>query len=98
MRLTRATQALIGYLIAAVVFTWPLVLHPASVLASVQGPGDSYLNVWILDWNLRTLTSNPGALFTGQIFNANIFYPATGALAFSDHFLLQSIVLLPPGQ
>ena len=95
MRLPRALQAPVGYLLAAVLFTWPLVLHPAGLLASVQGPGDSYLNLWILGWNVSTLASDPGALFSGQIFNANIFHPATGTLAFSDHFLLQSIVLLP---
>jgi hypothetical protein len=59
------------------------------------GPGDPYLNVWILGWDLRTLTSDPLALVTGRIFNANIFYPADLTLAYSDHLILQAVALWP---
>jgi hypothetical protein len=83
------------YILLALAFTWPLVWHPRSVLASTQGPGDSYLNFWILGWDLRTLTMHPLDVLTGRVFNANIFYPATGTLAYSDHLLLQAVFLAP---
>jgi hypothetical protein len=86
---------LVVYLAAAAVTTWPLLLHPSAVLGAQIGPGDPYLNLWILGWDMQTLLSAPRALLTGAIFNANIFYPATGTLLYSDHLLLQAIVLLP---
>jgi hypothetical protein len=86
---------LLAYCAAAVVTTWPLVLHPQALLGATSGPGDPYLNLWILGWDMQTLLSNPAAVFSGAIFNANIFYPATRTLAFSDHLLLQSLLLLP---
>ncbi len=92
----RTASGVVGaYLAAALAFTWPLTLHPVSQLASVQGPGDSYLNLWILGWDLKVLSSAPSALFTGAIFNAPIFHPVAGALAFSDHLVGQALILLP---
>ena len=44
---------------------------------------------------MQTLLSNPVSLVNGTIFNANIFFPATSTLAYSDHLLLQSLVLAP---
>ena len=83
------------YLAAAVLFTWPLALHPTSHLAAPVGPGDPFLNLWILGWGMQTLLGNPAALATGRIFDANIFHPAESTLAYSDHLLLQSAMLAP---
>jgi len=94
--MTKARWApLLAYCAAAVVTTWPLVLHPRALLGATSGPGDPYLNLWILGWDMQTLLSNPASLFTGGIFNANIFFPATTTLAYSDHLLLQSLLLAP---
>jgi uncharacterized protein DUF3108 len=92
---TRFLHPLVTYLAAAVVTTWPLVIHPRSILGATTGPGDPYLNVWILGWGMQSVLSNPASLFNGSVFNANIFYPATGTLTYSDHLLLQSVVLAP---
>src|SRR5947207_13806426 len=86
---------LLAYLTAVVVATWPLVTHPRALLGAGSGPGDPYLNLWILGWGMQAVLSNPASLFSGSVFNANIFYPAAGTLAYSDHLLLQSIVLAP---
>jgi hypothetical protein len=83
------------YVAAAIVTTWPLVLSPRTLLGATVGPGDPYLNLWILGWGMQAVLSHPASLVTGSIFNANIFYPATGTLAFSDHLLLQSVLLAP---
>jgi Protein of unknown function (DUF3108) len=85
----------LGYSIATIVFTWPLPVSLRSHLGAPEGPGDPYLNLWILGWDLRTLTARPVSLVDGTIFNANIFHPATGTLAYSDHLLPQAVALLP---
>ena len=88
-------RPVLAYLAAAVVTTWPLALHPRALLGAPVGPGDPYLNLWIAGWAMQALLAHPAALFNGGIFNANIFYPATGTLAYSDHLLLQSVLLAP---
>src|SRR5215813_4343232 len=91
----RWARPLLAYLAAAVVTTWPLVLHPSALLGAPSGPGDPFLNLWILGWDLQAIVSHPASIFNGQVFNANIFYPAAGTLAYSDHLLLQSVLLAP---
>src|ERR687889_2640266 len=83
------------YVAAAVLYTWPLVLHPASQLAAPIGAGDPFLNLWILGWGMQTVLREPTALLSGRVFDANIFHPADATLAYSDHLLLQSAVLSP---
>jgi hypothetical protein len=83
------------YLPLTIAFTWPLVLHPASRLTAPITVGDPYLNLWILGWDLRVLTIHPLAFVTGGVFNANIFYPATNTLAYSDNFLIQALAVWP---
>ena len=86
---------LLFYTAAAVVFTWPLVVSLRSHLGAPEGPGDPYLNLWILGWDLRTITAHPAWLFNGRIFDANIFHPATGTLTYSDHLIPQALLVLP---
>jgi len=88
-------RALVAYSLAAIVFTWPLAIQATSHLGALHGPGDPYLYVWILGWNLETLSVDPLALVDGRIFDANIFHPARQTLAYSDHMLPQSVVLWP---
>jgi Protein of unknown function (DUF3108) len=83
------------YVPLAAFLTYPLLLHLASRLTAPMAEGDPYLNLWILGWDLRTLSTHPLAFLTGQVFNANIFHPATNTLAYSDNFLLQAIALWP---
>jgi hypothetical protein len=87
--------AVLVFVTATILFTWPLASMPTRVLAAPQGPGDPYLNAWILGWDLQTLSTTPRALVNGRIFDANIFYPAQKTLAYSDHFLLPALVTLP---
>jgi Protein of unknown function (DUF3108) len=84
------------YGLAAVAFTWPLVLQPRSLLGADADPtGDPSLYLWTLGWNLKTLSAHPTWLLTGRVFDANVFFPAQNTLAYSDHLLLQSLVLWP---
>jgi hypothetical protein len=83
------------YLVAAVVLTWPLATRLTTHLGAVEGPGDPFLNLWILGWGMQSWLSDPAGVLAGRVFDANIFHPAAGTLTFSDHLLLQSLVLSP---
>lgn len=83
------------YIVAAVIATFPLAFSLTTSLGALQGPGDPYLNLWILGWGLRAWTTDPASVFSGRVFDANIFFPAEGTLAYSDHFLLQALALSP---
>jgi hypothetical protein len=93
--LRRDRLAPLLFVALAVVFTWPLILYPASRLGALAGPGDPYLNLWILGWDLQTISESPLKLVTGGVFDANIFYPARQTLTYSDHFLLQALATWP---
>jgi hypothetical protein len=83
------------YTVGAVVFTWPLPLHLRSFLGAIDVPADPSLNLWVLGWDLQTLSTHPFWLVSGRVFDANIYFPATQTLAYSDHLLLQALFLWP---
>jgi hypothetical protein len=73
---TSAFHAL-ALLLLALAWTWPLVTRISWRIA--HDPGDPVLNAWILWWNVQALP------FTGEWWDAPIFYPMPGALALSEH-------------
>ena len=88
-------RPLLVYVVAAAVMTWPLVLHPSSLIGAPVGPGDPFLYLWTLGWGMHAVLHDPMSLVSGAVFNANIFHPAAGTLSYSDHLLLQSVLLSP---
>ena len=91
----RTAAAALMYTLAACAFTWPLVLHPRTLLGAMDPAGDASLSLWTLGWDLHTLSTHPAWLLTGRVFNAGIFAPAPLTLAYSDHLLLQAVGLWP---
>ena len=90
----------------AVVFTWPLaiVLHiwplrrcptPGRGSARCTARAIPYLNLWILGWDLQTLSRAPLDLLDGRVFDAQIFHPARQTLAYSDHLIVVAILVWP---
>src|ERR1043165_5075630 len=73
------SAAFIVYLALAVTFTWPLARVMSSAVPSDLG--DPILNTWILWWNAGHVP------LTASWWNAPIFFPAQGVLAFSEHLL-----------
>lgn len=71
----------------AIAMTWPL-----SSLSSVNVPtsDDAYFSIWRLAWVAHQLPTNPR-----HLFDANIFYPATDTLAYSDAMLFVGAVGAP---
>src|SRR5215472_3955173 len=75
-------------LLLAVVHTWPLALHPARY--SRNDNADTELNEWILAWVEHQLPRDPA-----HLFEANIFYPAHDALAFSEPLIVPALLGAP---
>ncbi len=70
----------LAYALEAILLTAPLIFRLADTLP--QELGDPLLNTWILAWETRALTERPGAFF-----DAPIFYPHRGTLAYSEPLL-----------
>jgi len=87
-RRSRIAGAFAICLLLATVHTWPLVLHPATY--SRNENADTQLNEWILAWVAHTLPRDPM-----HLFEANIFYPAHDALAFSEPLIVPALLGAP---
>jgi hypothetical protein len=72
----------------AIVHTWPLATAPATL--SLNDNGDAQLNEWIMAWVVHQLPRAPA-----ELFQANIFYPAPDALAFSEPLIVPALLGAP---
>jgi hypothetical protein len=90
-RLRRGLAALVFFVAATVVMTWPVARHPGDHLVVPRdfiGRGllptspDTYLHLYILAWVAHVLPGAPAALF-----DAPMMVPAARALAGSEHML-----------
>lgn len=79
MRKSGAGLAAAAYAVLSLAYTWPLALHMASAVPHDRG--DPLLVAWVLWWSTKTVP------LTAAWWNAPAFYPSTGVLAFSEHFL-----------
>lgn len=99
-----ALVLLVGFLTAAA-STWPLVLHLTDHIVdgarfiNAEHPerwapanigADVFTTVWILNWDLHALRTQPL-----DLFDANIFWPARLALARSEHMLATALLGVP---
>lgn len=85
-----ATEALLvalGFALLTSVITWP---QPVHLTTHAHGHHDTLFNMWRLSWIGHAL-STPGT----ALFDAPIFVPARGTLAFSDAVLLQGVLAWP---
>jgi len=80
-----ASSAAIVYLLFTVAVTWPLARGITRDVPSDLG--DPLFAMWAMAWNATHLGSG--------WWNANIFHPHPLALAYSEHFLPQSLQALP---
>lgn len=71
--------AAFAYCALTLAYSWPLALNLAHGVA--HDPGDPLLNAWILWWSTKAVP------LSGHWWNAPMFYPAVGTLAFSEHLL-----------
>jgi hypothetical protein len=89
MNRARSYLLILGaYAVLAIIMTYPLCLN---LTDSVPGDiGDPLLNTWILAWDGHALLQNPASLF-----DANIFFPRSNTLAYSEHMLSTALSVLP---
>jgi hypothetical protein len=76
-RAGRAVLVVAAALLITVVMTWPLAIRGAS--AGRIDSGDGQFSIWNVAWVARTLVVDPRGLY-----DANIFYPHRGTLAWSE--------------
>jgi hypothetical protein len=72
----------------AILHTWPLASAPATL--SRNDTADTVLHEWIMAWVAHQIVANPL-----HLFDANIFFPERGTLAYSDHLFVQSMMGAP---
>lgn len=84
--MTREAKALLALAAATVLMTWPQAVR----LDSVPPHQDVLFSMWRLEWVAHALTSR-GV----HLFDANVFYPATRTLAYSDATLLEGLIAAP---
>jgi hypothetical protein len=75
--------------VLTVIVTWPLT---PQLTRSLPGDyGDPVFVTWVISWVNGRLST---AAFDG-FWTANIFFPERNTLAFSEHFVAQSVMVLP---
>lgn len=83
------------FTLVTLLVAWPVTKAPASAVPGDYG--DPVFVMWVMSWVSRQLT----AVATGHIaaidrlWHANIFYPEPATLALSEHFVAQSVQVLP---
>ncbi|MBE3135022.1 MAG: hypothetical protein IMZ55_16260, partial [Acidobacteria bacterium] len=82
-----AWGALVLVLVGWVVMTWPQV---TGMNRLVFDPGDPLMRVWHLSWVAHQLARAPL-----HLYDANIFYPEAGTLAYTDAMIAPSLVAAP---
>jgi len=88
---SRAGEAVLvvaAALLITVVMTWPLAIRGAS--AGRIDSGDGQFSIWNVAWVARTLVADPRGLY-----DANIFYPHRGTLAYSEANLGAGALAVP---
>jgi len=80
-------NALVILGVLTVVMTFPLAFQ---AWGTITNYGDPLLNTWIMAWDAHKLTSD-----SLNLFNANIFYPYTGTLAYSENLVGNAILAAP---
>ena len=82
-----ALLAALAFAVVTVVVTWP---QAAMVTTHAHGHHDALFSMWRLSWIAHALSTSPAGLF-----DAPIFWPVKGTLAFSDAVLLQGLLGWP---
>jgi len=83
-----ATAVVLGSVVLACVFTYPYIFQFTN--AGRLDTNDGRWSIWVVSWVAHALTTDPR-----QLFNANIFFPHTNALAFSESNIVEGAIGAP---
>ena len=84
----RAASVFVFFTAATWVLCYPLSTSPGEVLLD-PGP-DARLYLWTLAWDVHAAFRSPL-----HVFDANIFFPETKTLAYSEHLLASALLAAP---
>ncbi len=84
-----AREWTIAVAVCAAATSW-LLKDQVHVLTGVLDRGDPLFSMWRLAWIAHQLATDPW-----HLFDANIFFPAQGTLAYSDATLLPGLLVAP---
>lgn len=87
-RVRERLLVLLGALTLAVVATWPMAARFGT--SGRLENGDARFSIWNVSWVAHALTTDPG-----NLWNANIFYPHTATLAYSEANLVAGVIAVP---
>jgi hypothetical protein len=73
--------------VLTVILTYPLGLHPGSF---ARFDADGRFSIWNVAWVAHAITSAPL-----DLWNANIFYPASGTLSYSEANIAAGVLAAP---
>jgi hypothetical protein len=85
---TELVAVVAGLVAITLAVTFPLILHPATLLPN--DIGDPLLNAWILSWDATAIRHGLDGLW-----DAPIYFPYSHTLAYSDHLLGIAIFTAP---
>lgn len=74
--------------VLAVVMTWPMMSAPGQLTR--MDTHDGKFSVWNVAWVAHALLTDPA-----NVFNANIFHPQQGTLAYSEANLVAGVMAVP---
>ena len=81
------------FILLAVLVTYPIVINLSTFFILSAAWPDEYLQSWILAWDAHAILSGYEDML--NIWNANIFYPYPTTLAYNEHLLGMSLLLMP---
>ena len=85
--LLEVAAASLVLILLTIAVTWPQARHLSTHIAAHD---DAMFSIWRLAWVAHALGTDPA-----RMFDANIFYPVKGTLAFSDAMLLEGTIAAP---
>ena len=86
--LRRGSLVTLFYVGLTIVLAYPVSLSPATTVLA-DNP-DTHLFLWTLAWDVHAFTTQPLSLF-----DANIYYPYSGTLAYSENLLGSGLLAAP---
>ena len=85
---SESRTALAVFVALALLHTWPL--GTSFWRLSLNYHGDAQLNAWIVRWVAHAVVSHPA-----HLFDANIFAPEHGTLAYSEPLIVPALAVAP---
>lgn len=86
--LRRTAVVALGFAALTLAFAYPVSIHPATRLLA-DNP-DTHLFLWTLGWDAHAMTAQPLSFF-----DANIYFPYSGTLAYSENLLGSGLLAAP---